>query len=337
MDRLKLECKKIAEQIEPSEEFMANLKDTLKDKLDEKQKQKTHLKQVAAVFLAITLLSTGVFAKGIGDFMSKLFSNTDKSMQIAVENGYIQNVNMDYVESNGVKIKVNSIMIDDNIMDVVFDVKTEEEYKNIILSEFCIIDENGNEIYSMVKQDKSSDVNNFYYSSDFKVVSKTNYLVHTKLSMLKKLYEANDQLYINIEMIGLNTKQDEKLVKGNWEIPLQIEDNMLKNQDVKLAEYTVTNSEDIKDYKIYATRMGLKVELYFREEMIDLNDLSLLKRENVYIEDENNQRYYYNDNMSFISKQFVLFDFPIEKIDKFTLIMILEDKELRWNIEKTNG
>ena len=52
------------------------------------------LSKVAMIFFALTIVSSGVFAKDIGNWLAQLFSNTDESMQVAVESGYVQNVVM---------------------------------------------------------------------------------------------------------------------------------------------------------------------------------------------------------------------------------------------------
>ena len=81
---------------------------------EEKLKRKKMIYKAAMIFVTITLISSGVLAMDIGNLIAKLFSNTDESMRIALENGYVQNVDTEYIKQDGIAIKVNSLMIDDN-------------------------------------------------------------------------------------------------------------------------------------------------------------------------------------------------------------------------------
>ena len=95
-DDIKKICKEINSQIHPRQEFLDNLKDNVSKKIEEEKnvKRKTYyLPKVAAIFLIVGIVSTSVFGKDIGLLMSKMFSNVDKGLQLATENGFIQEIN----------------------------------------------------------------------------------------------------------------------------------------------------------------------------------------------------------------------------------------------------
>ena len=65
------------------------------------------LSRVAVIFITVGILTTGVvFAKDIVNFVTSLFTNSTPAIDTAVENGYVQNIDMDYVYSNDIGVKV---------------------------------------------------------------------------------------------------------------------------------------------------------------------------------------------------------------------------------------
>ena len=63
--------------------------------------------KVAAIFICCFIISGCAFADDIGDFITKVFSNQNPHIDFAVENGYVQNIDMDYISSNGIDLKAD--------------------------------------------------------------------------------------------------------------------------------------------------------------------------------------------------------------------------------------
>ena len=63
------------------------------------------------------ILSGVVFAKNIKsfvkNFMVNIFGNTNEGVSTAIENNYNVEIDMDYVEVNNVKSKIEQIILDD--------------------------------------------------------------------------------------------------------------------------------------------------------------------------------------------------------------------------------
>lgn len=154
------EMKNKVSKIKLSEEFKAQLqekmdlefeKETVNSNLESDNKIKLKLNNLFfipkfAVALCLIVLVSGciTFADEIESFVSQIFSNTDRELEMAIENGNYRELDMDYIESDGVAIKVDYIIEDEDSLYIAFNVKTEEEYKEIFLTDYKI--KNGNKI-----------------------------------------------------------------------------------------------------------------------------------------------------------------------------------------------
>lgn len=146
--------KKQISEYKLSDEFKANLKIKLDKEYEEVNKTKITNKLnffprqlVTALACLVVIFSTCAFADGIGNYISKFLSNTDKELQEAIENGKVQNVDMDFIKTDDLSIRVSQLVVEDNNLYIVFDVLTEEEWDRIYIDEIKIYDENGNLIY----------------------------------------------------------------------------------------------------------------------------------------------------------------------------------------------
>ena len=101
----------------------------IKNTLYKKKKIKFKFSKVAIFIITISILSTGVvFARNIGDFFRNLFGlnnigiNND-SVVNAIENNYVQNIEMEYTKINDdYSIKIDYIMMDDINLYTVFNI-----------------------------------------------------------------------------------------------------------------------------------------------------------------------------------------------------------------------
>ena len=273
MERYKKECQKINEQINPSDEFIQNLKTNLNQKVAEKEKRRYNLSKVAAIFITLTLVSTGVFAKDIGNWFTKIFSNVDESVQVAVEHGFVQNVDMDYIEHDGIAIKVNSLIIDDNKINIVFDVKGEID-GDLLINDFKLLSHSeyydffGYEIGSLCceREFKSNDINN-------------HFLIMKISSIEAPLYEI-DNLSIVLDKVNIFNKNGENYKNsGKWEFSVNITDSNYSN--FKIRRYEIKESEFVNSSEIKVSNTGTNLKINFKE---NFKKFELIKKENIVVE-----------------------------------------------------
>lgn len=331
MERYKRECKKISEQIEPSEEFMKNLKSNLNKKIaEEKIKRKQFLSKVAVFFITVTLVSSGAFAKDIGNWFSQFFANTDESMQIAVENGYVQNVEMDYVEKQGIAIKVNSLMIDDNKMNIVFDVKGEIDGELFIKDLYFLTNDQKYDNTSLNMLSSS-------YNREFKSLSKNEHLLSIKISNIEQRLKCAEELNVvisGIYIMGIDNA--EKEINEIWECNVLLDEDNFKKNEVLACEYIIEENDYVEDYEINATNTGMNIKLSFKSEF---DKSSLIDRKNIYLEIEDGKKISSRE-FSRVKKNIINLNLPITKdkiLKDFRIILDVENEKIILNVKKQNS
>lgn len=172
--------------------------------------------KAAAVFVCFVMFSSCAFAGGVGDWLKELFSNIDKEMEIAYENGDIKEVETEYQTFDGVSVKVDYISLKDDELYVVFNVKTEDECNVIDIKEYECQNENGDIIFN----------SKYKFEYDFNIIKKsvnsTNKMVF--LTITKKdsnFIKAND-LIIKIKSIIMEKNDKEVEYNGNWNYKINL-------------------------------------------------------------------------------------------------------------------
>lgn len=278
MERYKKECQKINEQINPSDEFIQNLKTNLNQKIAEKEKRRCNLSKVAAIFITLTLVSTGAFAKDIGNWFSRIFSNVDESVQVAIEHGFVQNVDMDYIEHDGIAIKVNSLIIDDNKINIVFDVKGEIE-GDLLINDFKLSGDSDE--YQMY----NNEIGSVGYRKELKQVSKNYFYLIMNIYNIEQSLNIIDK--INICLNGLSIINEEGLYKKNeskWEFYLDIKDKNYKN--LRVCKYEIKENEFVNSSEIKVSNTGANLNINFKD---NFEQFKLITKESISVETDSGE------------------------------------------------
>lgn len=204
------EMKNKVSQIKLSDDFKAKLqekmdlefeKETVNSNLESDNKIKLKFnnlffipKFVVALCLIVLVSGCITFADEIESFVSQIFSNTDRELEMAIENGNYRELDMDYIESNGVAIKVDYIIEDEDSLYIAFNVKTEEEYKEIDFNNYRVKKDENDVIYDSTSREIITDMNYFCES-----INKRNVIIICKLENFdKKVIKFKEKLEIEI-------------------------------------------------------------------------------------------------------------------------------------------
>ena len=219
--------KKQISEYKLSDEFKANLKIKLDKEYEEVNKQKITNKLnffprqlVTALACLVVIFSTCAFADGIGNYISKFLSNTDKELQESIENGKVQNVDMDFIKTDDLSIRVSQLVVEDNNLYIVFDVLTEEEWDRIYIDEMKIHDENGKIIFDSEKE----------MLSEVYVNTSINHIMPKEFLIIKEIQFIDDGIKENINRINITVgkvklKNENKIQKIDSKMETQIEIN----------------------------------------------------------------------------------------------------------------
>lgn len=206
----------------------------------------------AAVILGIVLLSSSIT---IGNNFFNYYSKSkvgyiDEGLYTAIENNYMQNITMDYINSNNVGVKVTNVLMDSSKIYLVFDFKfykplTDDVHK-LKMPDLLISDENNNVLYcdDLNRYQKFCKENNleyidapytdqpifsFNYSPQFieKTPTHIQYLI---ILNANETYPNSQKLYIDFSKLSLSIdlttygNDTEKTIEknGKWNLELNL-------------------------------------------------------------------------------------------------------------------
>lgn len=212
------EIKTELNNIKLSDEFKSDLKIKMEEELNKsniKEKTRNLLfpRKLVATFACFFLIITScvVFAEEIESFVTKIFSNTDRKIERAIANGNYKKIDMEYVENDGIGIKVDYIIQEDDSICIAFNVKSEEEFDNIYFDEIEILD--NNQIFFKTQNGKEeSKMKHFVYN---KKNASNEYCIIYKF-ILNEI-ELND-FYIQIDSVTLFNNDNVKTINKIWKL-----------------------------------------------------------------------------------------------------------------------
>lgn len=214
---------------------------------------------------SILVLTTGVvFAKDIVNMITSIFNNSTKSIDTAVENGYVQNVDMDFVYDNNIGIKVDYIMMDNSNLDISYVYNCNNEINSIELDKYTIEDNNDNLFYQY--DSKNPIIENSLIVKEI-TTGKDQYnseKLEEKIFRSSVLYKSNNfpkskSLLITINRIKINNTD---IIEGNWNLQIDL-DNKFNQREKNI--YQIVNPEHILRSEITLSETTLKVYLQIDE------------------------------------------------------------------------
>ena len=125
---------------------------SLEKNMYKNKKQIVH--KVAACFMIFIVGGSIVFAKEIKNLAQNVFNydvQGTQGVQVAADKGYIQNVDMEYIEVDNTKFKIDYVTMDDTNLAINFNFLLDvnaEDFKGISFYNMKIYDDSGNIIYT---------------------------------------------------------------------------------------------------------------------------------------------------------------------------------------------
>jgi len=263
----------------------------------------------------LTITCGVVFAKDIkifvNDLMQNIFGNYNDGITTAIENGYSQDIEMEYIESNNIQVKANQITLDDYNLGIVFNIKINSKDNlynlfNIQFKNLLIMDENKNVLFAEYEnQDdfiKYCEINNLdkgpygigyaNCGANGKILNNENGDIVYSFYTTSEGFPNSKNLTIKFNKIYLlnnkvfdeesNTRVDNTIATfdGSWEMNIDLE-KMSTNR--KTIEYSTININDDKTIVNTASlsMSNMRLELITSSDKIDFKKLQERKNVNV--------------------------------------------------------
>ena len=245
-----------------------------KTSIYKKNKYIWKISTVCAIFL---MICTVAFGKNIYLYILDSFAKIHEGIATAVKNDYYAYINMDYVESNNISIKVDYMLMDDFNLFIAFDVKSDiyTSKTSVKFKDMIITDENNNLIFcddidTYEKYCKKSGIEittipKSTYTDDGYGIEKIEQS-EDKSKILYKLYSSqypkSKELNIEIHTIELTTKEGTEEKNGAWKIKLNlpkefynreytyyyVKDESNKEFNINIESVIVSNTQTVVKY-----------------------------------------------------------------------------------------
>lgn len=283
------------------------------------------MKKIIASILCIVFMGTGIVLAS-----NSLWNHwNNKGVKTALEYGYVQNVEMDYNIQNDLGIKLDSIIIDNSNIGIVFNYKIPSNLKsidNIAIKDIVIKDEKNNIIFEDGNEKSLSTGYAEEFASENSIVKQA-----ILLNNLNHTYPKSNNIYISFSTVNIFRNQKNiKTITGNWNFDINVTDKFINRETI---EYTAGQSKDIEVISAELTSTGLDIEMKFK---FPLNAENLGK--NIKIQD-NDENEYFLDKLSVeneLTTPTIKTSFPItiyNAHDNLKLI-IKTDKEIIIDLNK---
>ena len=317
------------------------INETIHNTLQKEKKQRNSfniMKKVAMIIISFGIISTSfVFADDIINFITSIFTNSTNGIDSAIQNGYIQNVNMDFVYDNDIGVKVDALVLDDTNLDIsfIYNYQGDEKIDSLELYEYTIKDENNNILYEYGDNVKEEFIYPIYVNryNDTILIEENTY--KDSLIYTSKEFSNIKKLIIDIKSFKILSANNSNIQNGNWNIEFKLEESFyLSKNEFFETEY----NEFINHSKVELTETSLKLEIE-----LNLNlDKSLLREyKTIIMKDSVGNEYNYKlADLEHIDKNTtkLYLEYDISKyfnnINNLELIIRNKDKDINIKFKK---
>lgn len=195
-------------------------------------------KSIGIVACFVIMISGIVYAKDIENYFKNIFNNSTEAIDKAVENGYVQQEEMDYTYDKDIGIKVDSLVLDNLNLAISFNFETKkEDIKSIRLKEFNITNDNNKVVYqSEIKHVENAEELPLYktvtWNNISEKISDTTF-TDSILFGLRPEKEDFKELYFDVKNLQLTYMDDSReIIDGNWKFNVTINDEMINSSTI---------------------------------------------------------------------------------------------------------
>lgn len=273
--------KEIAKELNMSETNVKVRLYRIRKKLKLKLENKGYYYKILTIILVLCMITGTVFAKNIMNFIKALFENVSEGVNRAIQSGYIDNVEMDYSKSQEADIKVDSILMDDYNLDILFNIKLKEneistEIVNFEIPDLFISDDMNNIIVAKFENNisyeefcKERGLNIEYKNIAYGDGSESGIIINKENNIYKYSYVTHStefpksrRLIIEFNRIIALDKQKNtiKEILGEWKIEINLP-NEFYNRETIIYNMKSCNDENLKLTRATVSKTSMKIEL----------------------------------------------------------------------------
>ena len=258
---------------------------------NKKKVNKISIQKVIATIVSLIAMSTGiVYAKDISEFAQKIFFDSKKGVETAIENDYIydEKIENSNNETSNIKIqdvdtRISRIIMDDYTLDIEMMLHIEDNIDlngvdSIDFPDMLITDDMNNILYCV----SNEKIENFYkekeISKDYKN-SKVNYIntvsnvfvknvnekyvtVECNLTAIGNQFPRSEKVYIQMDSIEISKNNQNYEIDGDWNIEFTVPEEFVNRQTVIYRVENCNNSNvDVTSISAEVYQTGMKFDM----------------------------------------------------------------------------
>jgi len=322
MDLLEQKIKNIlSNKITEPDNYEYIIKNTINKQYNTRIKFNNITKYCVTICACLFIITTVVFAEEI-EILIKQWLDVSDGVNQATNNGYIEEIQKEYIEAEDASITVSSITMDDLNLNLKFKGKFNKniDYNKLARLKFMNIrikDENNNVFFArneekQVNKDefsnKEDDDYNRLYTSRYAsyVIDINEKEIEFEIGISGKDLPKSKELTIEIEDISLSSINYDKevMLKGKWDIKIDVPSKFYNRESV-VYKVIECNNEKVNIDAITATVHNTGMKFYMEMELYDgikenmnkydgtgkIEDYLSIKN-NAYVENEKGQKFY---------------------------------------------
>lgn len=280
------------------------------------------LKTVATFIIAVGIIGSVTYAGIKIAEIFKIKGMDDAGIQTALQNNYVQNIDMDYIQEERVKFKVDYLMMDDINFDLVFNFVTEDNvdnYEGIAVSNLKITDENNNQIYISSEDQDIWTKNIALMAERWSVIEKQGNTLRQVMHLTSNNFPKSNKIYVSFDKVVLyNVNQGNPITieyDGDYKLDFDVSKQLTERKSI---EYEAKNSKMIEDVKL--TNSGLVMTLDLESYISDKEDFTVTDSQGKVYTLANTLRILDKGDLNKIDKQVLIFNMTIyNESDTITL------------------
>lgn len=226
--------------------------------------RKSFLKMVASFILCFGITMGVVYASVHWESLFHINGMNDNGIQTALENEYVPNIDMGYIEKEKVKFKVDYLMMDDLNFDLVFNFITKDEvenYEGIALVNLKITDEKKRQIH-FPGENQEIWANNISLMSEWwTLVEKHDHLLRQVVHLPSDNFPKSQKIYVSFDKVVLYNVNKGNPITIEYEDEYNLEFDVSKQlSERKTIQYQAVDGNN-KIIEAKLTNSGLGISL----------------------------------------------------------------------------
>lgn len=246
-----------------------------KESINMVSNKRSFFKTAAIACCALFVTSGVAMATDLGEHLKNIFwPNSSEGVITAVQHGYVSNIKTDYQDSDGIAVKIDTVLMDDFNFIIDFNIKLDEKYdinkfKSLYLKDLKVVDEMGKIVFVT---HESEEWKNYLGGHSYSInVKNENELIATFIaSGNPEAFPKINKLFITFSQIKCysNIDMDNKIYNGNWNFEIDLPKEFANRETI---DYNVKKCNDNKTTlsKAVLSNTGSRIELTTFTDKID--------------------------------------------------------------------